>query len=148
MVIDTSALCAVLFGEPDSPSFIDALAKPGRKIMSALTRLESSIVIEARKGESGARALAGLLAATGTEVIAFDAGQAEIALDAWRRYGKGRHPAALNMGDCASYALAMLVNDTLLFKGTGFALTDVAPEIRPDRCLEAVLESRLVHEDF
>jgi len=133
MVIDTSALCAVLFGEPDGPSFIDALAKPGRKIMSALTRLESSIVIEARKGESGARALAGLLAATGTEVIAFDAGQAEIALDAWRRYGKGRHPAALNRGDCASYALAMLVNDTLLFKGTGFALTDVAPEIHTDR---------------
>jgi ribonuclease VapC len=62
----------------------------------------------------------------GIEVIAFDSGQAEIALDAWRRYGRGRHPAFLNLGDCAAYALAKTLNDELLFKGGDFAKTDLA----------------------
>lgn len=126
MVIDSSAVIAVLFGESDAPSFIKALANPGRKCMSAITRLETSIVIEARKGEPGARSLAQLMAVSGIDVVAFDSGQAEIALDAWRRYGKGRHPASLNMGDCASYALATLMNEALLFKGNDFNLTDLA----------------------
>lgn len=125
MVVDTSALAAVLFGESDAEKYIDALARPGRKLMSSVTRMESGLVVEARKGELGVNAYGKLLAVAGIEVIAFDAGQAEIAVDAWRRYGKGRHPAALNMGDCASYALAALRNDTLLFKGDDFSKTDL-----------------------
>jgi ribonuclease VapC len=127
MVIDSSALLAVLLGESDAPFFIEALASPGRKYLSAMSKLETSIVIESRKGEIGNRSLFRLLAVTGIEIIAFDSGQAEISLDAWRRYGKGRHPASLNMGDCASYALAALMGDTLLYKGNNFALTDIAP---------------------
>lgn len=126
MVVDSSALSAVLFGEDDAERCLDALAAPERKFMSAVTRLEAGIVIEARKGDIGARALAQLLAETGIDVIPFDAGQAEIALDAWRRYGKGRHPAGLNMGDCASYALSKLLGQALLFKSEDFPLTDVA----------------------
>lgn len=126
MVIDSSAIAAILFGEPEAGLLIKALAAPGRKLMSAVNRVEAGIVVEARKGEVGAAALARLLALESIEVIAFDAGQAEIAQDAWRRYGKGRHPAGLNMGDCAAYALAKLTGDPLLYKGGDFTLTDIA----------------------
>ena len=126
MVVDSSAFSAVLFGEDDAQRCLDALAAPERKFMSAVTRLEAGIVVEARKGAVGARALAQLLAETGTDVIPFDAGQAEIALDAWRRFGKGRHSAGLNLGDCASYALSKLMGEALLFKGDDFTHTDVA----------------------
>ncbi|MGB4571977.1 MAG: type II toxin-antitoxin system VapC family toxin, partial [Rectinemataceae bacterium] len=98
MVVDSSAIVAVLFGEPEADRYIDALASPERKYMSAVNKLETAIVAEARKGEIGEKALSRLLAAAEVEVIAFDSGQAEIALDVWRRYGKGRHPAGLNMG--------------------------------------------------
>jgi len=94
--------------------------------MSAMTRLECAIVIDARKGEIGLKAFSRLLAAIEIEIIAFDSGQAEIAHDAWRRYGKGRHEAGLNMGDCASYSLAKLLNDKLLYKGGDFSKTDAA----------------------
>jgi ribonuclease VapC len=127
MVIDSSALAAILFDEAEKSAFIELLASPERKFMSAVNRLESAVVVEARKGEMGARALVRLMATSGIEVVAFDAGQAEIALDAWRRYGKGRHPAGLNLGDCAAYALAIITNDRLLFKGKDFAHTDLAP---------------------
>ena len=126
MVIDSSAIMAVLFGEPEAPGFLRALASDERKLMSAVGHLESAIVVEARKGEAGAKSHAILLARAGVEVVAFDASQAEVALDAWRRYGKGRHPAALNLGDCATYALAAVANDSLLFKGGDFAKTDIA----------------------
>jgi ribonuclease VapC len=94
--------------------------------MSAVSRLETAIVVEARKGETGAKSLAELLAVSEIEVVPFDSGQAEIALDAWRRYGKGRHQAGLNLGDCASYALAAVLNRPLLFKGDDFTKTDIA----------------------
>lgn len=129
MVIDSSALSAILFREADADLFMDALSRPGRKLMSAVTRLEAGIVVEARKGEVGARSLSRLLASARIESVAFDSGQAEIALDAWRRFGKGRHPAGLNMGDCASYALARLANEKLLYKGDDFSKTDVASVI-------------------
>ena len=125
MVVDTSAISAILFGEPEGAAFLRALAGPERKIMSAFTRLEASIVVEARKGEAGARALAELLAASGVDTVPFDIGQAELALDAWRRYGKGRHPAGLNLGDCAAYALARFSGEPLLHKGEDFSKTDV-----------------------
>jgi ribonuclease VapC len=126
MVVDSSAIIAVLFGESDAPLFLRALASTERKLMSAVGHLESAIVVEARKGETGAKAYANFLAQAGIEVVAFDASQAEVALDAWRRYGKGRHPAALNLGDCAAYALAAVGNEALLFKGEDFTKTDIA----------------------
>lgn len=125
MTVDTSVLAAVLFGEPDADRFIAALSRPERKFMSSFTYLEAAMVVEARKGPEGSRALAELLASAEIEQIAFDASIAEVALDAWRRFGKGRHPAGLNIGDCASYALARVSNQPLLFKGGDFSLTDV-----------------------
>ncbi len=97
--------------------------------MSAVNRLEASIVIEARKGAAGAKAFSRLMSVAGIEVMPFDAGQAEIALDAWRRYGRGRHKASLNLGDCAAYALAKTLNEVLLFKGDDFPHTDIAAAI-------------------
>lgn len=132
MTVDTSAVASVLFGEPDAEKFMLALASSERKFMSSFTYLESAMVVEARKGPAGSRALAELLAASGVEQIAFDSSFAEVALDAWRRYGKGRHPAGLNIGDCASYALARVSNQPLLFKGGDFPLTDVPIYPVPD----------------
>jgi ribonuclease VapC len=126
MVVDSSAVMALLFGEDGSDRYVSAVASPGRKYMSAVNRLEAGIVVEARKGEPGAKALAELLAVSEIAIVPFDSGQAEIALDAWRRYGKGRHPAGLNLGDCAAYALAATLNRPLLFKGGDFAKTDLA----------------------
>lgn len=129
MVIDSSALLSILLGESDAQTFVEALASPDRKYMSAMNKLEAAVVVEARKGEAGARLFSRLLVTAQIEVIAFDSGQAEIALDSWRRYGKGRHPACLNIGNCAAYALARTLNDTLLFKGDDFSKTDVASAI-------------------
>jgi len=126
MVIDSSAILAILFGEPEADTFIEALAAPDRKFISAVNKLEAMIVVEARKGAEGAVALVGLLAAAEIEIIPFDSGQAEIAMAAWRRYGRGRHQAGLNLGDCAAYALASTLNDALLFKGGDFSQTDIA----------------------
>ena len=126
MVVDSSALLAVLFGEEDSASYIEALAAGERKYISSLNLFEAAVVVEARKGENGAKAFTALTANAELEVLPFDASQAEIALAAWRRFGRGRHPAGLNLGDCAAYALAITLNERLLFKGTGFTRTDVA----------------------
>ena len=131
MVIDSSALLTILFGESDAGDFINALAYPGRKYMSSVNKLEVSIVVEARKGEAGSAALARLLATAEVEAIPFDSGQAEIAMAAWRRFGKGRHPAGLNLGDCAAYALASTLNDSLLYKGEDFSKTDLLPAMAP-----------------
>jgi len=133
MVIDSSALLAVLFGELDAGDFIEALAFPGRKFLSSVNKLETMIVLEARKGEAGSAALARLLATVEVETIPFDSGQAEIAMAAWRRFGKGRHSAGLNLGDCAAYALASTLNDALLYKGEDFSRTDVAPALVSSR---------------
>ncbi len=126
MVVDSSALIAVLTGEAEAALFIDSLSAPGRKLISSFTLLETAIVIEAKKGEGGAKALSELMAETGIDAVAFDSSQAEVALDAWRRYGKGRHQAALNIGDCVSYALSRISNEKLLFKGNDFSNTDIA----------------------
>lgn len=125
MIIDSSALIAILLGEVDAPVYIEALSSAGRKFMSSFTYLETAIVIEARKGPEGARALAELVAVAGIESVAFDASLSEVALDGWRRYGKGRHAAGLNIGDCASYALARVMHEPLLFKGDDFTHTDI-----------------------
>jgi ribonuclease VapC len=126
MIVDSSALAAVIFGEEDRRVYIEALSGPERKYMSSVNFLEIGIVAESRKGEAGAKALGRILSESEIDVVAFDSGQAEIALDAWRRYGKGRHKAGLNLGDCTSYALAKISNEPLLFKGEDFSETDAA----------------------
>ena len=125
MVIDTSALVAILLGEPDAGVFAGAIAADPKRLISAFTALETSIVIEAKKGEPGGRELDLLIHRAQIEIIAFNPEQVELARSAWRDYGKGRHPAGLNIGDCCSYALAKHAQEPLLFKGDDFAKTDI-----------------------
>jgi len=125
MVIDTSALIAILLGEPDAEAFAVAIADDPKKLISAFSALEVSIVIEAKKGEAGGRELDLLLHRSQIEIVAMDSEQAELARIAWRTFGKGRHPAGLNIGDCCSYALTKSSNEPLLFKGDDFSKTDL-----------------------
>ncbi len=125
MVIDTSALLAVLLREPDAPRIAKAIEAGSPRLLSAASLLEASIVIESRKGEAGGRELDLLVYRGGIEVVAVDQDQAETARAAWRRFGKGRHPAALNYGDCFAYALAKSRRLPLLFRGNDFSQTDI-----------------------
>ena len=125
MVIDTSALLAILLDEPEAPAFARAIAAAPRRLVSAFSALETAIAIEARKGEGGGREFDLLAFRTGLDVQAMDKAQVEIARRAWRRFGKGRHPAGLNIGDCCSYALSRFTGEPLLFKGDDFPKTDV-----------------------
>ena len=125
MVIDTSALLALLLNEPDALRIAQAIEAASIRLVSAATFLETSIIIESKKGEAGGRELELLLYRASIEVAPVDQDQAEIARQAWRRYGKGRHPAGLNYGDCFAYALATQRRLPLLFRGDDFAQTDV-----------------------
>jgi ribonuclease VapC len=125
MVIDTSALLAILHLEPEAESFAKLIDAAEVRRISSVSVLEAGIVAEARKGTPGAEELDALLRQGGFVIEAFDAEQAEVAREAYRRFGKGRHEAALNLGDCASYALAKVTGEPLLFKGTDFSRTDV-----------------------
>ena len=127
MVIDTSALLAILQDEPARRRFNERIESDPRRLLSAATLLETGIVLECRGGEAAGRELDLLLHRARIEVVPVDSDQVEIARAAFRLYGKGRHPAALNFGDCFSYALAMATGEPLLFKGEDFARTDVAP---------------------
>lgn len=125
MVIDTSALIAILLGEPDTKEIAHAIAQDSKRLISAFSYLEASIVIEAKKGETGGRELDLLLHFIKAETISMNFEQAEIARKSWREYGKGRHPAGLNIGDCCAYALARVSGEPLLFKGDDFNKTDI-----------------------
>ena len=131
MVIDTSAIVAVLFDESDQRLYDDAIAASAVRLLSAVTRVELCCVIEGRKGEAGRGQLDRFLALTGAEIISVTPQQAGIAIDGFRRFGKGRHRAALNIGDCFSYALAIATGQPLLFKGNDFVHTDVRPALPP-----------------
>lgn len=125
MVIDTSAIIAILLGEPEAESFAKAIANDPRRLMSAFSALESGFVIEAKKGEAGGREFDLLIHRSKIDVIDMDSAQAELARIAWRNYGKGRHPAGLNIVDCCTYALCKYSGEPLLFKGDNFSRTDV-----------------------
>ncbi len=129
MVVDTSAIAAVLFQEDDAAAFEQALASGERCLISAVTRVEAACVVEGRKGAQGRSALEALLDALGAELVPADAAQTNLAIAAFRAYGKGRHPAGLNIGDCFSYALARALDEPLLFKGNDFSLTDIRPAL-------------------
>lgn len=126
MVIDTSALLAILFQEAEADRIARALVDADRRLISAATLLETGIVVLARHGDDGTRALDLLLAKLGVEVAAVTAQQAAIARRAYRQFGKGRgHPAGLNYGDCFAYALAEATAQPLLYKGDDFAQTNL-----------------------
>jgi len=125
MVIDTSALIAILHNEAERQRFAEKIEADAVRLLSAVSLLEASMVIESRHREAGARELDLLLLRAGIEVVAVDADQTRLAREAWRRHGKGRHAAALNLGDCFSYALSKATGEPLLFKGSDFARTDV-----------------------
>ncbi len=125
MVIDTSSLVAILDGEPDRRAFIEAIEAADSRHMSVATFVESSIVIEARHGAEGLRDLDRFAALASIELVPVDVEQAQIARGAFTRFGKGRHRAALNYGDCFSYALAIFLGEPLLCKGDDFKHTDL-----------------------
>jgi ribonuclease VapC len=133
MVIDTSALVAILPGEAETDSFASAIAADSTRLVSTATALEASIVIEAGKGSAGGREQDLLFHQIQIDIVPFTEPQLEAARFAWRRYGKGNHPAGLTFGDCFAYALAKTLNEPLLFKGKD----SPAPTSR--KCSEPVL---------
>ena len=132
MVVDTSALLAILLDEPEKDRFIARLAEAGDALISAATLVEASIVMRTKTGDEGVGDLDELVAAAAVRCVAVDSAQAYLARDAFARFGKGRAPAGLNFGDCFAYALAKSLGRPLLFKGTDFARTDVTPAIGPN----------------
>ena len=125
MVVDTTAIMAILQSEPEARKFAEAIETAAVRLISAVSLLEAGILVESRKGEDGSRELDAFVAAAAFEVVAFDNEQAAVARSAFAQYGKGRHPAGLNFGDCAVYALATTRALPLLFKGEDFTATDL-----------------------
>ena len=124
MIVDTSALLAVLFQKEDAPRF-ETLIAASPCPTSVANVLEAAMVVEGRGGPPAGDALDAFLACADITAIPISTDQLDIAREAWRRYGKGNHPAALNFGDCFTYALTSTENEPLLFKGGDFAQTDV-----------------------
>jgi ribonuclease VapC len=129
VVLDTSALVAMLLGEPERDQFIAALAEAEDPLISAGTLLEASIVLQSKLGDGGLADLDELLATAGVRCVAVDLAQVHAARDAFARFGKGRDAAGLNYGDCFAYALAKVAQAPLLFKGDDFGRTDVVVAI-------------------
>jgi ribonuclease VapC len=125
MVIDTSAIVAIAMNEPEAAEFERKIADDPVRLISAASILEITMVIETRFGEAGAAEIDLWLHKAGVESVAVDVEQIDIARRAWRKFGKDRHPAGLNFGDCFSYALAAARGEPLLFKGNDFSRTDI-----------------------
>jgi ribonuclease VapC len=126
MVIDTSAILAILLGEAEGRAFTRFIENDAVRLLSAASRIEASLVIESRKGNAGRIDLDRFIDVGAIEIVAVTAEQAEAACDAFRRYGKGRHPANLNFGDVFVYSLAKTTGEPLLFKGSDFIKTDLS----------------------
>lgn len=132
MVIDTSALLAILFAEPEAPAFARAIGADGTRLMSAGSVLGAGILAHARKGEAGGQALDLLIVKLGIEIVPMTAEHADLARRAFRLFGKGRGgKAGLNYGDCITYALARETGEPLLFKGEDFTRSDITAATWP-----------------
>lgn len=129
MVIDTSALLAILQDEPERRAFNEAIEAAESRLLSVASLVEVSIVVEARYGNDGLRELDLFLDRAGFELVPVELEQAKLARLGFSRFGKGRHPAGLNYGDCFAYALARVRDEPLLFKGNDFSQTDVTPSV-------------------
>ena len=125
MIIDTSAVLAILFGEPDAARYEEAIAMAWPRRMSVAALLEAAMVVESRGGTAAGRELDLFLETASIELVPVTTEQADAARRAWRRFGKGNHPAGLNFDDCFVYALAATNQESLLFKGEDFARTDI-----------------------
>lgn len=125
MVIDTSAVVAILFGEPEAETFAALIEDDPTRLMSTATALECGLVVESALGEEGARELDLLMLRAGIDAVPFTVEHLAAARRAYRTFGKGRHPAGLNYGDCFSYALSVTSGEPLLCKGADFSRTDV-----------------------
>lgn len=125
MVLDTSALIAILMSEPEARAIATALAATDKRLLSAASLLETSIVIESRYGLAGGEKLEELIRSAQIQIEPVTHEQVTSARLAYRTYGKGRHPAGLNFGDCFAYALAKTTGEPLLFKGNDFNQTDI-----------------------
>jgi len=125
MIIDSSAILAVIGQEPGYERIIHQLAASSATRIGAPTQLETGIVLTARFGPRGKTALARFLQENSIETVAFGEAHANVALDAFSRFGKGRHAAALNFGDCCTYAVASIAGESLLCLGDDFAQTDL-----------------------
>lgn len=126
MTLDTSAVLAILQDEPERAEFVALIEQAPRRLISAASVLEAAMVLEGRRGDDAGADLDLFLRRGGVEVVPFDEEQLSWARRAFRVYGKGRHAAGLNFGDCAAYALAQCSGEPLLFKGADFSATDVA----------------------
>lgn len=131
MVIDTSAIVAILRNEPERYDFDRLIDADSVRLVSALTRVEASFIVEGLWGHVARSGLDRFFQVAELDIVSATPDQAELAIEAFRRYGKGRHPAALNIGDCFAYALAKGTGEPLLFKGDDFARTDIVPAYRP-----------------
>ena len=125
MIVDTSAVLAILFVEEDAERYEVALARAENCRMSFANFLEAAMVVEGRGGTAAGDELDRLVDRAPIQLVEVTAEQTHVARLAWRRYGKGRHPAGLNFGDCFAYALAEVTQESLLYKGGDFAATDV-----------------------
>lgn len=125
MIIDTSAVVAILAGESDAAHYAQMIEKDPTPRIGAPALLEASMVLTRWFGETAVAALDAFVREAGAEIVPFDLPQLHAAQDTYREFGKGRHPAGLNFGDCMSYALARVCDETLLFKGDDFARTDI-----------------------
>ena len=125
MTLDTSAVLAVLQDETERAEFVALIEQSSRRLISTVSVLEAAMVLEGRKGDDAGSDLDLFLQRASVETVAFDQEQLSVARMAFRRFGKGRHAAGLNFGDCAAYALARWSGEPLLFKGSDFAATDV-----------------------
>lgn len=125
MIVDTSAVLAILLKESDYERYKRAIAEAERCLMSVANFVESTIVLEGRVGSGGGHELDLLIEESPIQLVAVTAEHAQAARRAWRQFGKGNHPAALDFGDCFAYALAKETGEPLLFKGNDFALTDI-----------------------
>ncbi|MGH9152582.1 MAG: type II toxin-antitoxin system VapC family toxin [Acidimicrobiales bacterium] len=124
LVVDTSAAVAILFDEAGAGDVLAAIGDADPRLLSAATLVELGIVVEARLGRAGGDVVDRFLRDGDIEVVEVDRTQADRAIEGWRRFGKGRHPAALNLGDCFAYGLAMATGQPVLCVGDDFARTD------------------------
>jgi len=131
MILDTSALLTIFLDEPERRAFNEAIEGAASRALSVASYVEVSIVIESRFGAEGLRDLDLFLDLAGIEIAPVDFEQGRMARLAFSRYGKGRHPAGLNFGDCFAYALARVRGEPLLFKGDDFGYTDITTAALP-----------------
>lgn len=126
MIVDTSALLAIFFDEPERDEFLGKIGSSAVVGVGAPTLAETAIVVAAHVGDAGVQQLARLIERADFVVVPFDAVHWQVAAGAWMQFGRGRHSAALNLGDCLTYATARIAGRPLLFKGRDFVQTDIA----------------------